>query len=137
LKATSILFALALSLLCSLPAQARGFVLFNTGNELFEVAAFPQKLTDEDQELRNVKAGYKCDRFGIFWADVWTWNCQLVAVTGEDSYADLPAAIVTTLAADPDYSMKQAKRSFWNLYGFWSLIGAAIGASLLVWRIAD
>lgn len=132
MKFTSIVFAFVLSVLCAAPAQAKGILLFNTGNELFEVGAFPQKLSTENPELNTVKAGYKCDHFGVFWADAWTWNCKLVAVMGEDTYADLPANVEQALSADPAYGMDHAQRGFWNHYGLLSVLVAGIALLLLV-----
>jgi hypothetical protein len=57
---------------------------------------------------------------------VCTWDCKLVAVTGEDSYASLPEDIVSKLTADLQYAFSKAKRGFWNYYAFWTLIGGIL-----------
>jgi len=122
------LVILALCLLAASPAHARrGLMLINTGDELFEVADFPEDVVQTIPRAKTAKVGYKCDHFGIFWADVWTWNCSVVAVTGENSYADLPDDITSRLAGDPQYAFGKAKRGVWNHYAFWALI-AAVGA---------
>jgi len=106
------------------PAHAkRGIGVINTGEELFEVAPFPTEvLADMTNDL---KVGYKCSHLGVFWADVWTWDCQLVAVKGENSYTNLPEELRTKLSADPQYDYSHAKRGLWNHYGFWAALAAA------------
>ena len=112
-------------------AQAKGVVLFNTGSELFVVADLPEGVKKDFPEAGKYKLGYKCKHFGIFWADVWTWNCEQVAVNGDLSgYADLPQQ-VKALTADR-YSMSDAKRGFWNKYAFWTVIGVLVGGFVLL-----
>ena len=107
------------------PAHAkRGIAVINTGNELFEVAPFPADVIAAIPQTKNLKVGYKCSHFGIFWADVWTWDCKLVGVEGENSYTDLPEALRTKLAAEPQYAYSHAKRGLWNHYGFWAVLAA-------------
>lgn len=107
------------------PAHAkRGIGVINTGDELFEVAPFPAEIVAVIPQAKDLKIGYKCSHFGIFWADVWTWDCKLVGVEGENSYTDLPEAMRTQLAADPQYAYSHAKRGLWNHYGFWAVLGA-------------
>lgn len=118
---------LALFLLCCLwqsPAYAKGVPIINTGDEIFEIGAFPTALNSAYPELEQLKAGYKCNHFGLFWADVWTWDCTLVAITSIDdnSYYELPPEILTILQNDPNYKMNKAQRSFWNNYGIVILI---------------
>jgi hypothetical protein len=124
MKKFFLLFAFCMLFVSS--AQARGFVLFNTGDELFEVADFPAEVMRQNTDLQEYQAGYKCSRFGLFWADVWTWDCKLVAVSKDDSYADLPAAVVSQLSTDPRYGFGKTKRNFWNHYGFWGMIAAFV-----------
>jgi hypothetical protein len=127
-----LLAALALCMAFAMPAHAKkGFAFINTGDELFEVAGFPQEIVKSFPQAATLKAGYKCSHFGIFWADIWTWDCKLVAVTGENSYADLPGEVSSRLATDPQYSFSQAKRGFWNHYAFWLLL--ALGLLYLGW----
>lgn len=129
----------ALFLLCCLwqsPAYAKGVPIINTGDEVFEIGAFPKELNTLYPELESLKAGYKCNHFGLFWADVWTWDCQLVAITSVDdnSYYELPAEINTALQNDPNYKMNKAKRSFWNNYGIFILILLIVGYILFTKR---
>lgn len=110
------------------PAHAkRGIGVINTGEELFEVAPFPAEVIAANPQAKDLKVGYKCSHFGVFWADVWTWDCQLVGVEGENSYTSLPDALRTKLSADPQYDYGHAKRGLWNHYGFWAAL-AAMGA---------
>ncbi|SHH46812.1 hypothetical protein [Massilia sp. CF038] len=131
MKIRNFVFASILAMLFCLPAQAKGFLLFNTGSELFEVAPFPAEMVSEYRDLNSYKAGYKCDHFGLFWADIWTWNCSLVAVSAQDSYADLPAAVASKLRGDPAYAFKNTQRSFWNHYGILAALAALGGLSFL------
>jgi hypothetical protein len=97
-------------------------VFINVGTEMFEVGEFSAQQLRDLPELASYKPAYMCSRFGIFWADIWTWDCHIVAGQIEaDSYADLPPELTNELVAK--YPMSQAKRSFWNHYGFVSTIG--------------
>ncbi|MEY4561896.1 MAG: hypothetical protein RLZZ618_1173 [Pseudomonadota bacterium] len=111
------------------PAHAKKGGIINTGDEMFEVADLPAALAPPGLSSP-IKIGYLCNRFGIFWADVWTWDCKLVAIEGEQSYSDLPASVSTALAADPAFAKSKAKRGFWNHYGFWTVLGL-LGAFIL------
>ena len=123
---------LALCLCAAVPVQAKGLFIINTGDEMFEVGSFPADVIQTYPGTKDYKAGYKCNHFGLMWADVWTWDCKLVAVTGENSFADLPDEVVTKLASDPLYAMSKAQRNFWNKYAFWLL--SIAGIAFLVYR---
>lgn len=126
------LVGLTLCLLLGIPAHAKvRLAVINTGDELFEVAAFPSAVIEQYPAAKDLMAGYKCSHFGIFWADVWTWDCTLVAVSGTDSYSDLPADVTSQLSADPRYLFKKAKRGFWNHYAFWTFLMGALAIYLL------
>lgn len=127
-----LLAILALSLVAALPVQAKGLFVINTGDEMFEVGSFPADVIQTHPAAKDYKAGYKCSHFGILWADVWTWDCKLVAVTGENSYADLPDELVAKLVSDPQYAFGKAQRNFWNHYGFWLVLMA--GMAYLAYR---
>jgi len=107
------------------PAHAkRGIGVINTGDELFEVAPFPAEVIEAIPKIKDLKVGYKCSHFGVFWADVWTWDCELVGVENENTYTSLPDELRTKLAADPQYAYSHAKRGLWNHYGFWAVLAA-------------
>lgn len=118
---------LSFSLLTVLPAQAKGLFIINTGDEMFEVGEFPAEVVQSYPSAKDFKAGYKCEHFGVLWADVWTWNCALVAVTGENSYADLPDEVLTRLSGDPQYAFGKVKRDLWNQYGIALLVLLLVG----------
>jgi hypothetical protein len=130
---TRYLVALALCLLFVAPAAhaRRSFVLFNTGSELFEVGALPREVLKAPGDETSAKAGYKCSHFGVFWADIATWDCKLVAIVADDTYADLPADVFAKLSGDPRYGFDMAQRSFWNHYAFWALIAALVAIRVL------
>ena len=131
---------MALAAATCLPAHAkRGALVFNHGDELFEVGDFPPGVLVDDRMASSIKAGYKCRHVGVFWADVWTWDCHLVALLGEDRYADLPVHVVARLEGQPAFRMSQARRGLWNHYGFWSIVvavGAVAGYGVLRRRAA-
>lgn len=131
MKLKHFFLSLCLALVFSQSANAKGFVLINTGDELFEVTEFPSQLVSELPVLNTMRAGYKCHHFGIFWADVWTWDCKLVAVASDSRYSDLPDRVASQLSSNPDYSFSKAKRGFWNHYGVLTLLGALAGLLLL------
>jgi hypothetical protein len=99
-------------------AQAK-FILINTGAEIFEVGDLPYEL-QADAPSDNWKLGYMCSRLGIFFADIWTWDCRLVAYEG-DTYADLPPETQADL--ETMYPMSEARRGIWNEYGVWAFVG--------------
>ncbi|MCY1527123.1 hypothetical protein D9M68_621790 [compost metagenome] len=119
---------LALSLAAPLSAQAKGLLVFNTGDELFHVASLPQELSKHYPDSTTL--GYKCKRFAIFWADAWTWDCKLAAVDVEDdSYGDLPNDVRAEL--EKKYTMSDSTRGFWNHYGIAAMLLGLIGIALL------
>ncbi len=123
-------FVLGLMMSFPLAAQARGIVLWNTGDEIFEVAAFPADYLAKYPDANAYKLGYKCSRLAIFWADLWTWDCKLSAVSADlESYADLDAEDAAAFGAK--YSMKDAHRGFWNHYG--ALTALLLLGGLMIW----
>ena len=116
IKTLFIALAIGMTLMFSQTAHAKGLMIINTGDELFTVADFPNTIVSEFPDLKALSVGYKCNRFGLFWADVWTWNCTMVGVD-DSGYADLPEKVVSQLAGDKNFAMGKAQRSFWNHYG--------------------
>jgi len=128
-KAIGMLVAAA-ALLVLVPTAAAGIPIpVNTGNEVFEVGPLPESLELESPESGSWKLGYLCDRFGVMGADVWTWNCKLVAYDEKgETYSDLPAEVRGEMEAE--YPMSMAKRGFWNHYGIVVLLGLmAVGTA--------
>jgi hypothetical protein len=112
--------AFGLGLLAPRDAHAK-FVLINTGQEMYDVGDLPPELQAE-APAGNWKLGYLCSRLGIFWADIWTWDCNLVAYEGT-TYADLPPDAKSDL--ELMYPMSEANRSLWNKFGVWCFVGLA------------
>lgn len=128
-----LLMILCLSFLWSNVAQAKGAAIFNTGEEIFDIAPLPAETIEKMPELKGFNAGYKCSHFGLFWADVWTWDCSLVATnpSEEDTYYELPSDIQSSLADNPEYQKNKTQRNFWNQYGIFIMILALIGFILM------
>ena len=124
-----LLIMLCLCFLWQAPAQAKGLLVFNTGDEMFKVGAFPQEVLSEYEELKDLNAGYKCSHFGVLWADVKTWDCTLVGMTEteSDTFYELPSDVVTTLSANPEYQENKMQRNFWNHYGIFIMILLVVG----------
>lgn len=124
-----LLMMLCLCFLWQAPAQAKGLLVFNTGDEMFKVGAFPQQVLSQYEELKDLNAGYKCSHFGILWADVKTWDCTLVGMTEteSDTFYELPSDVVTTLSTNPEYQENKMQRNFWNHYGIFIMILLVVG----------
>lgn len=110
-------------------------VLINTGSVIYPVAPIPPEIAElsEYPDIEDLKLGYKCSHIGIFYADIWSWNKELVIYKG-DTYSEIPAEIRQVL--EMDYPFSEAERSTWNRYGivisvlilgFLSAIGAMWG----------
>lgn len=90
-------------------------LFFQTGDELFEIEGAP---TFED----GYSLGYACQRFGLFGADVWTWDCEMMAINMEQfSAGDLDPEFKAEMEAK--YSLSDRVRNPWNHYG---VIGLAV-----------
>jgi hypothetical protein len=115
-KFTWIVLVVVISLFPGL-SFAKGVPLFlQTGDELFEIEGSP---TFEE----GYSVGFACKRFGIFGADFWTWDCELMAINIEEFAAgDLEPAFKAEMEAK--YSLDDRERSVWNHYGaiFLSLV---------------
>lgn len=108
-------------------SYAKGIPLFfNTGDEIFEVKNAP----DLGQGF---KVGYACKHFGLFGADVWSWDCQLMAVNKADfSAADLEPEQQQQYQAE--YPLSSRDRGIWNHYGILILLLVIGGYGLLKLR---
>jgi hypothetical protein len=88
----SILAVIAVCLgFAAAPAHAKaGFISY--GDELFTVADFPESIQAAEPQIKqmNMKLGYKCSHIAVLWADVWTWDCTLVGLSGEKTYHPMP-----------------------------------------------
>lgn len=110
-------------------AHAKKLGIINTGDELFEVGDFPADIAAADAPPKDMKVGYKCSHFGVFWADVWTWDCGLVGLRAaeENTFYALPSELTSKLSADPAYAFSKTKRGLWNHYGFWAALALFLG----------
>ena len=98
-------------------------LFFQTGDELFEIEGAPQF---ED----GYSVGYACQRFGLFGADIWTWDCEIMAVNVEEfSAGELPDEMKEEFSKQ--YSLSDRKRGVWNHYGAILLGGLLIGGAVV------
>lgn len=117
-------FALIVSV--SLPglSHAKGVPLFfQTGDELFEIEGAP---VFED----GYSVGYACQRLGLFGADIWTWDCDIMAISIEEfSVGELDPEFKHEMEAE--FSLSDRRRGAWNHYGGFALAGLLVGGIAL------
>ena len=108
-------FVLLVSPATAHAAKSRGIPLFfQTGDELFEIEDAPEF---EDGS----SVGYLCQHFALFFADIWTWDCRIMYVFLEDfAVEEIPEEELSEYQAS--YTTSDRKRSFWNQYGFITLL---------------
>jgi hypothetical protein len=126
--------AVPAALVCTLSAgTARAILVYETGEEIYEVADVPEDMAELvaaklvalghvpkeaetelvpllEDEFGGNKIGYKCNLFGLFFADIWRWNCNLMVyeMTGADSFEYMSATLgsceseAQEKATDPD-----------------------------------
>lgn len=105
---------LVLALIPSVSFAKGAPLFFQTGDELFEIDGAPQY-------GGGYSLGYACKRFGLFGADIWTWDCKMMAVNlAKFSVGDLSPEEQSEYAAK--YSLGDRKRNIWNHYGALLLI---------------
>ncbi|ALH95201.1 hypothetical protein [Acinetobacter equi] len=124
-----IFFILCITFLLHNTAQAKGFFIINTGDEMFPVAAFPQEIIEQDEDFKNFQVGYKCSHFGILWADFRIWDCSLVGInpSEKDTYYELPEVVTEYLKSKPEFQEDKMQRNFWNKFGMYILILIIVG----------
>ena len=112
--------------------KKRGFIpfLINTGEVIHRVADLPAELAS-DPNLEGWQLGYKCSHFGILFADIWSWDEELVAFK-DDTYADLPEDLKAEL--EEQYSFGDAERNPWQRYGIVMLLALVGGGTLMKLR---
>lgn len=101
-------------------AEAKGILIYNTGEKAFECGPLPAPF-DKEPELTGHQAGYICNVTGIFWSYFSVRNCRPVAVLG-NSYIEDPELGAAIKAKYPESSMK---RGIWGKYG-WMLLAAIV-----------
>lgn len=121
MNSSRVLYALALLFFLAVTpssAEAKGLLIINTGDEIFDAAELPEAL--QSPEVDGWRLGWMCSRFGVLWADVWTWDCRLVAYQG-DNYSDLPPDLQAQL--EEAHPKSSANRGLWNRFGIFALLG--------------
>ena len=108
--------------------------IINTGDIIHRVADIPPALLEENADFEGWSFGYKCSNFGVLWASVWTWGCELVAFE-ENVYADIDPTLRDELALK--YPFSEADRSFWNKYGMLMLLGLGFAGMFVRERNAE
>lgn len=116
------IFVILAFLICLMPSLsfAKGApFFFQTGDELFEIEGAPT--FDEGYSV-----GYACQRFGLFGADIWTWDCKLMAVNIEEfSVGEIDPEMKAEMEAK--YSLSDRVRDPWNHYGAFGLTLLLVG----------
>ena len=119
---------LVLMTLLVLPATAearRGIVVYQSGEDVFDVGELPESVTPDDGGWR---AGYRCSVFGLFWALFHKWDCKAVAYRNDEYSED--AAVVEAIEAK--YSTADIEiDGFWAAHGRWFL-GGSMGLLLVL-----
>ncbi|GBC59358.1 hypothetical protein DENIS_0297 [Desulfonema ishimotonii] len=87
----------------------------DVGTVIYEVGPVPDLFSILSPELADHKLGYKCSHFGLAGMDIWCWGRELV-VFKNNQYSDIPASLREVF--EEKYPFSQAKRSFFNKYGF-------------------
>ena len=104
------------------PAEAAKVIFYQTGEDIFEAGPMPPPY-DKNPQLQNVKAGYKCKIFGIFWAYMHIWNCEPVAFRG-DTYDRNPELVAAIKAK---YKESDMKVGLWKKHGRWLFVLIVLG----------
>ena len=101
---------------------AKGIPLFiQTGDELFEIEGAPGLES-------GYQVGYACKRFGILGADVWTWNCEIMAINiPKFTVGDLEPKYKAEMEAE--FSLSDRRRNLWNHYGALALGLVLVGGA--------
>ena len=95
--------------------------IINTGKVVYPIAPIPDELAalSLDPDIEDWNLGYLCDHIGIFYADIWCWNKELVIYKG-NTYDEIPDEIREEF--EPKYPFSETERSAWNRYGIFFLI---------------
>ncbi|WP_071870366.1 hypothetical protein [Atopomonas hussainii] len=122
-KIAAALLLLSASLLPNL-SYAKGVPLFfQTGDEIFEIEGAPQL---ED----GFSVGYACKHLGLFYADLWTWDCAIMAVNKEAfSVGELDQEFKSQI--ETKYNLSDRKRSPWNHYGAFAIAFVVAGGLVI------
>lgn len=91
--------------LCALaprPADAKGLVIINTGDDVMEIGDVKAEMRAEVEQATapGVKVGVRYNRFGIFWIDLFRWGSTFVLFQG-DTFWDVPEKELAEVSAVP------------------------------------
>jgi len=123
--------ALTLAAVVLVPREASAIklIIYQSGEDVFETGPLPEPF-NAAPKLANVKAGYICKVFGIFWAYFHTWNCRPVGYQGTTIYTDK----TLTAAIAAKYPPSAMKIGIWAKHGRW--VFAAIILVLIVGAVS-
>ena len=108
-------------------AEAKGLLIYNTGDQIFATGPLPAPY-DADPELAGYQAGYLCQVKGVFWSYFSVSECKPVAFL-DDKYVDGPEL---TKALSAKYSEADMQRGIWGHFG-WMLFALGAVAGVLIW----
>jgi len=108
-------------------AEAKGILIYNTGDQTFATGPLPAPY-DKDPELAGFQAGYLCQVQGVFWSYFSVSECKPVAFQG-DRYVEGPEL---TQALTAKYGEADMQRGIWGRFG-WMLFALAAVAGVLIW----
>lgn len=121
LVALMTLAAVTVVMLAAGEAEAgRRIIFYQSGEDIFVSGPLPAPF-DKDKKLLGAQAGYKCQVFGLFWAYMHTWNCQAVAVRGNQFFNDGKLAAGIDAQYNGDKNM-----GLWQQHGRWALVGVIL-----------
>ncbi|MFC3151297.1 hypothetical protein ACFOEK_09695 [Litoribrevibacter euphylliae] len=101
-------------------------LFFQTGDELFEIEGAPQ--LEEGYSV-----GYACQHVGLFGADIWTWDCEIMAVNVEEfSAGNLDPEFKAEM--EEKFSLSDRSRNPWNHYGVFGMALLLIGGAAVKLR---
>lgn len=91
--------------LCALapaPAEAKGFAIINTGDDVMEIGDVKAEARADVEAATEVgvKVGVRYSRFGIFWIDFFRWDTSFVLFHG-NTFWDVPEADLAEVSAVP------------------------------------
>lgn len=115
----------AVTVMMLVPSEAeakRRIIFYQSGEDIFTSGPLPAPF-DKDKKLIGAQAGYKCQVFGLFWAYMHTWNCQAVAVRGNQFFNDGKLSAAIDAKYDGDKTM-----GLWQQHGRWAFVGVLLVA---------
>ncbi len=130
----TMIVSLCLSAFCGKDALAKKRIpipmLINIGDVIYPVAPIPDAVAarSDAPDILDWKLGYRCQHFGIFYADIVCWDKELV-IFKENTYSEIPGDLRGDLEAE--YPFSEADRTTWNRYGLVIVISILIALGAL------